>query len=214
MLMLAAAFTLALPAVAAADGPQTTTVHEFSDGSEVPGASAQLVRTGSGISATIKTYVPAGDAITIWVVAFNQSGECWDATDWTDDPPEGADGCGEDDVFGHDGLGANGEDCSETGAFPCNGAAVIGINGPLAGHVVGGSGNANFGGRLAVGDTSKTFAGAPVLEPKTGEFHLIVRTHGTMIPAEMPAQIHSIDGGCGPDLGPPCADLQFAEFKP
>jgi len=211
--MLAAAFILALPAVAVAGGPQTTTVHHFSDGSEVAGATAQLVRTGTGISANIRTFAPAGDAVTIWVVAFNAYDQCWDASDWAD-PPEGADGCGEDDVFGHNGLGANGEDCSEeTGVFPCNGAAVIGINGPLAGNVVGGSGVANFGGHLAVGDTSKTFAGAPVLNTESGEFHLIVRTHGPMIPAEMPAQIHTIDGAC-PDLGPPCADIQFAEFKP
>jgi len=51
---------------------------------DIPGASSTLVRTPDGISVTLQTTgLPAGNAVTVWALVFNDPGAC------------GAGGCGE-----------------------------------------------------------------------------------------------------------------------
>lgn len=79
-----------------------------------------------------------------------------------------------------------------------------------AGHVVGGTGQAVYGGALQVGDTRGSGMieiGFPelavgLLNPLTAEIHLAVHSHGPALRGrELAAQISSYTGGCQTFLG-------------
>jgi len=84
-----------------------------------------------------------------------------------------------------------------------------------AGHIVGGSGKAQFSGH-------KSFEEGVFENPLTAEVHLVVRTHGPAQPGMIPSMIHTIGGGCesgfpsGPGLHADsdvvgyCANVQVA----
>jgi len=89
-----------------------------------------------------------------------------------------------------------------------------------AGHVIGDSGQANFGGHLAVGNTGGPpcaagpalgSCGPGLLDARTAVVHLVIRTHGAAIPELVNDQISSFNGGCPPNA---CANVQFAEHRP
>jgi hypothetical protein len=89
-----------------------------------------------------------------------------------------------------------------------------------AGHVAGGSGTANFGGRLATGSTGGPpcaagpalgNCGPGLLDSRTAIVHLVLRTHGPAIPGLIDDQISSFNGGCPPNA---CANIQFAAYAP
>ena len=65
----------------------------------------------------------------------------------------------------------------------------------LAGHVVGGNGQATFSGHLSSPDIDN---------PLGAEIHLVVRDHGEAIPGQIPSLIHTGGGGC------PCTDVQVS----
>lgn len=168
----------------------------FSDGAEV--GSSLLVRNEGGVAVRLRTtgWDP-GTALTLWIVIFNDPSACATSP------------CGEPDLF-----------------VPEVQADVL----YTAGHVVGGSGETTFAGRRKVGDTSGSLfailTGGPtpgLLDARTAEIHLIVRTHGPVIPELMPDMIRTFGGGClgvpeTGELGAPgpneCADLQFAIHQP
>ena len=122
--------TGSLPAHAAP--PTREEVRTFpGPGVVVPGANAKLVRQPDGASFAFTTRgLMAGNAYTIWFVAFNKPGAC--------NAPMMVGG----EVIALCGL----PDLGNAAAEP---TAVWG-----AGHVVGGSGMTTLGGRVAVGDTS------------------------------------------------------------
>ena len=77
----------------------------------------------------------------------------------------------------------------------------------ITGNVVGGSGRANFAGRLAAGDISGSIFNVPpqpfplppavgLLNPEGAELHFIVHSHGQKLPEYMPSMIHTYGGGC------------------
>ena len=89
-----------------------------------------------------------------------------------------------------------------------------------AGHVIGESGQANFGGHLAVGNTGGPpcaagpalgSCGPGLLDARTAVVHMVIRTHGAAIPELVSDQISSFNGGCPPNA---CANVQFAEHRP
>lgn len=89
-----------------------------------------------------------------------------------------------------------------------------------AGRVVGASGEANFGGHLAVANTGGPpcaagpalgSCGPGLLDAQAAVVHLVVRTHGAAIPELVNEQISSFNGGCPPNA---CANVQFAEYHP
>lgn len=190
-------------APASAGPPSREEVRTFpGPGSVVAGADATLIRHGDGISFTFTgAGLTAGNAYTIWFVAFNSPEAC------TAPMTDGATAislCGVADLLADRG--------DPTAVWS-------------AGHVVGGSGKATWGGRLAAGDISgctergQLACNDGLTDPHGAEVHLVLRTHGPMIPELVNEQIHSFNEGCypgQPNAGPPapCTNVQYAAFMP
>jgi hypothetical protein len=109
------------------------------------------------------------------------------------------DGCGVDDVFANRGVPS----------------LRFG-----SGHVVGGSGNGNFGGHLGVGNTggppcamdaNLAFCGPGLVDAYATEVHLVLRNHGPAIPGLVDEQISSFGGGCQVNA---CANVQASVHPP
>jgi hypothetical protein len=176
--------------VAIASGPadrQTSNVYMFvePDPVQVMGADARLTRTDSGVGYNLRTSgLEKGHAVSIWWVIFNNPEHCTDG--------EGGAACGMGDLFETD----------------VNVAVMSG-----GGHAIGGSGRANFAGHLTVGQITNehpAFLDGPGLtNPRGAEIHLIVRTHGPLIPGMNHGMFNSFEVGC--DVND-CEDLQFAVF--
>lgn len=117
-------------AEAAGDPVNTSNVYKFEDGSMVDGASATLVRTENGITASLNTDgLDTNHAYTLWWVVFNNPENC-------DFPVAGLTTCGEGDVF-TDPFGAT--DVLVSVQF-------------AAGNVVGRTGMINLGSHLNEGE--------------------------------------------------------------
>lgn len=201
LLMLGLVALLATASVPATAGPPSQEeVRTFpGPGVVVTGADATLVRQPDGASFTFTgTGLAAGNAHTIWFVAFNNPAGC---TSPVMDGGVLISLCGLPDL----------------GNAAAQATAVWG-----AGHVVGGSGMATLGGRVAVGDTSGCDAlgrlpcNGGLTDPQGAEIHLVLRTHGPAIPDLVNEQIHSFNRGC--EAGEPnvglCRNVQFAAFLP
>jgi hypothetical protein len=89
-----------------------------------------------------------------------------------------------------------------------------------AGHVAGDSGQGNFAGRLATGNTGGPpcaadanlgSCGPGLLDSRTAVIHLVVRSHGPAIPELVNEQISSFGGGCQVNT---CANVQYTEHLP
>jgi hypothetical protein len=196
--VLVLAIVFVSPAQSTPADHSTSDVWWLADGSVVEGASSKLVRTDRGISLSLGTSdLPAGDAVTVWWVIFNNPEEC-----------AGEEGvpfrCAEPDLFNPD---------------------VQGSVQYAAGHVVGNSGNYNVGSYLSVGDTTNCpfeafgegFLCAGLIDARQADVHLVIRTHGSMDTEFMPSQIKSFEVACTPESseglgdGPnTCVDLQLS----
>lgn len=173
------------------------------------GGKSKLVRNSSGITFNFKTVgtgVYPGFAYTVWFVVFND--------------PDSCKTCDEDGVVSGDG------DCGADDIFwcPLAGSEVDVLYG--GGNVAGKGGRIHIAGHRAEGDSSGSvyqdifgFPESPGLSnPLGAEVHLVLRSHGPKVPAQMPAQIDSFDGGCTNEIEPPglamnegdCADTQFS----
>lgn len=175
----------ALSFVGSSANRTTSTVHWMGDLSEVDGASATLVRHNDGVSYTLHTNgLTSGDAVTNWWVVFNNPEHCTN--------PTAAIGslCGFDDL--------DNADVAASILF-------------AAGHVVGNGDHGNFAGSLADGDTGGALFGPGLTNTMGAEIHIIVRTHGPMIPELVSGQISSVDVACEINT---CVDLQAAAFVP
>lgn len=180
---------------------QDSEVYRFDTMADV--GDAQLVRTNSGVSMSIRSSVGGelmdlfagplgphfmpGDAVTNWFVIFNKPGECISAG--------GA--CGEADV--RDALtgGPN--------------LAMVDV-GFATGHVTGPQWGAAA--HLDEGDPSATMLGIGLMDSMAAEIHVVVRSHGqasNLAPGEVAEAISSLMGGCGTNI---CGDPQFAVFPP
>lgn len=171
ILTVGAGTTLATPAARS-----TQPVVQVWDGTPV--GTSTLVRTDQGISASFHSSgLPAGQAVTLWFVVFNNPSAC-------------TGGCGLDDILFNEAA---------------EGDFLVG-----AGNVVGGSGTANFGGHLAVGDISGSAfpeIGMPgrsvgLTNPWGAQVGLLVHSHGPKLTGEaLVAQLSSFTGGCTVFLG-------------
>jgi hypothetical protein len=191
---IAAAFAVAPAAQGAARESTTSDVWRFADGTAVDGASSTLVRTGGGVSLSLRTRgLPAGDAVTVWWVIFNHPAECEGA-------PDSPFRCAEPDLFNPD------VEASVQSA---------------GGHVVGASGRYAVGSALREGSTAGCAFGdflcAGLIDAQEADIHAVVRTHGPALPEFLPGQFKSFAGACAnvpPELGGggpnTCQDLQFA----
>jgi len=155
----------------------TSPVTSF-DGKTVFGSST-LTRTDGGISLDLHTTgLTAGDAVTIWWMVFNHPEACISGT--TPDSPR----CGMADMQ--------------------NPAADLSVL-YAAGHVIDGSGVADFGGRLAVDDTDGAIMGTGLHDPAGADVTLVVHDHGAADPGQVDEQIHTFDA-----CNPTCNDLQMS----
>lgn len=167
-------------------------VQRIMDGSVVGGAFSQLVRGPDSIRMHVSTAdLDAGSAYTVWWVIFNNPEHCLD-------------GCGLDDIMNADRRAAT--------------QVAVGF---AAGHVVNQNGTGNFSARLAIGDLSGFGDGVDMtppppfgpglLNPMGAEVHLVLRTHGGLIPTLVDDQTSSFEGGCAINA---CVDKQFSVHLP
>lgn len=191
----------------------TSSVYRFADMEAVPGARAGLIRTSDGLRTRTHTAdLDHRHVMTLWWVIFNNPEYC--------EHGEGDLACGELDLFdGPDGP---------TGVEP---SCVFGD-----GSIVGGNGQARFHDRLEVGEGRDScidffVAAVPELDgrdhgltdPSGAEVHLVIRSHGPLIPGKVAEQRSTFAGGCEDFLDPgathrlepgECSDLQLALFPP
>ena len=168
--------TSGLGAALATSARSTAPVVQVWDGTPV--GTSSLVRTDQGISASFRSSgIPAGHAVTLWFVIFNNPSDC-------------TGGCGLDDLLFNPAAG---------------GDFLVG-----AGNVVGGSGTANFGAHLQVGDISGSAfpeIGMPeksvgLTDPWDAQVGLLLHSHGPMVPGQvLKSQLTSFTGGCSVFLG-------------
>jgi hypothetical protein len=151
-------------------------------GTVIPGTGSILVRTKEGVGATLHTFgLVPGNVYTLWVAVFNNPKEC--ATN------------------------------------PCTVADVPNLDVQAvilwgSGQIAGEDGTADFGAFRAVGDTSGSAGlgtGTALENPFKAQIHLVVRSHGPVIPAMLSDQLSTFDGGCPPNT---CANVQAAPHQP
>lgn len=182
-----------------------TNLQFFEDASEVKDGVVVLTRLKNGVAMRLSTVnLKPKDAVTVWWVVFNEPAKCSDNE------------CGENDIFN---LDADGEFIlNDDGSTPVNAAGrkAAKITALRAdGHVIDESGAAQFSSRLPIGDASEALFGGGLQNPMTAEIHLVLRTHGPAIPGKVDSMIYSLNGGCEAAWpNPPCANVQFAIFKP
>lgn len=189
-----AAMGLAITA-SAANSYKVVPVHKFNTTEVVPFAGAQLARTDSAVSGFIYSVgVEPSSIYTLWWVVFNN--------------PAGCDGpCDLADVLATVGENANNN--------PANIGLFYG-----GGKQVGVIGAVGFGATLREGDTSYCVAAGdgpfaalcnPLVDANTAEVHMVVRSHGSMVPGQLGAQMSKFTGGCGVNA---CSNVTAAIFEP
>ena len=160
--------------------------------------SAWLSRNSRGITAMVQTTgVPVGHAGTAWWVIFNYPGEC----------------------VAEGGCRAYNQDVERPG-----------VQGDILfadGFVVTEE-NQVFGAFLEVGDATESVGeelrGVPptgLLNPSGADVHLVIRSHGPVVPEIEELMIRTVHGGCTrnlekgelPDEVGECADLQAVRFE-
>lgn len=194
-----------IPFAGAEDDPytSTTTVHLFSDASEVDGAWSKLTRFDSGVKMTLHTAeLPAGDVVTAWWVVFNSPENCSDNA------------CGEDDIF----LFEDDEMVIDDNGAVLNAeqieAADISLLG-ATGNVIDEDGNGHFSAWLNTGENPSIVFGNALVNPTSAEIHIVLRTHGQMDEELLDDQITEFNGGCSAEFpNEPCLDIQFAVHAP
>lgn len=183
LLMITASFFS--PGLSAAGNAAVTTAaaHLFPDGPTKEGASSTLVRNNAGVTATILSpNLTVGDVYTVWWVIFNQPAKCSGGV------------CNLDDVV----------------PFPGNAAAGVSLA-YGTGQVIPSSGRGNFAAHLAVGDTTGAMFGPGLVDPLGAVIHVVLRTHGPVIPAMLDEQLSSFAGACSVNT---CANEVIAEHNP
>jgi hypothetical protein len=154
----------------------------------IPGSWAQLVTNDQGATIEVHTSgVPSGNAVTLWWVVFNHPENC------------------------------SGGECGVDDAWPPPGNTAAGASVMFAtGHVIGGSGQGNFGGHVSVGEPSGGPWPVGLTNPRGAEIHFILRDHGPAIPEIVQEQISTAGGGCNnvpPFTGTyTCVDFQAGIF--
>ena len=204
LLLLMAIAAVTVSAAAAANMQVTKSdVYEFDPfpvpGEQVSQAQAILMTDEAGARLRLKSAdLTPGDAVTIWWVIFNQPEACAAY-------PTGT--CGLDDL-----------------ANPDVAAEIT----YATGNVINRYGKARFSAQLEVGHTAQEWFGNGFTNPTGAEIHVVVHSHGQVIPELLDDMIGTFRGGCRDDEmitpehpayedGTPgpnqCVDLQFAVFQ-
>jgi hypothetical protein len=161
-------------ALAAAER-STSEVYTFPGGPDqllIDGASASIVRTKNGVNFAVHTNsLMPGHAYTLWVVIFNEPGQCLTAPGT----------CTPNDLFNPaakpDMLYGAGVIASGSGSATLAGRIQVGdVSGSVQAPV----------GLLSNG----------LIDPYGAEIHVVVHDHGPAIPQFLPDMIQSLAGGC------------------
>ena len=166
------------------DSFQAANMEDFHTGVVVDGA-ATLTRTKKSVTAGIfTTGLDKSAAYTMWWVIWNDPSACMG-------------GCGETSI------GVSGNSILYAGGF-----------------VTGADGSANVTVQLKAGTVNKgieVLVGEKGLDKKKvfeAVIHLIIRSHGKIIPGMVDLQISTVNGGCGLVEPNPCHDHQAVAFLP
>ncbi|MEK6854800.1 MAG: hypothetical protein AABX73_01115 [Nanoarchaeota archaeon] len=168
-------------------------VRKFSDDSVVRSGRSSLRTNGNGALMHLSTFkLQPGSAVTVWWVIFNYPENC--------SHPEGAYRCGVGDL-----ELAEENDSVKSSVLYADGTTIRE------------SGRGDFSARLKVGDLGGALFGPGLINPLGADIHLVVRSHGRLIPGLVKEQISTFGGGCNnapPGTGIPgpntCEDLQFS----
>jgi hypothetical protein len=194
------------PASATVDGEVSRSdVYSFGDPEASVGWST-LRRSDDGVMATFSANeVPAGHAVTLWWVVFNDPENC------------SAPGCGVDDfiVIGDPAMALNAEGIA---------AADI-VGGYAGGTVASPDGHVLLSAGIDVdeiGPETIMGEGAVLKDVAGSEIQLILQSHGPAIEGHIDVQTTSYAGGCETELIPPevpdaegeCTAIQFAVHQP
>ncbi len=171
----------------------STVVHDISDlpnVTPIEGSQANLVVNDQGATLRVQTSgLTPGHALTVWWVIFNNPENCTDGGDGV---------CGFGDAFPPPGNEAAGASVSYA-----------------AGNVIGGSGKGQFGAHISAGGDAAPWKFG-LVNPRTAEYHFILRDHGPAIPGIVNEQINTAGGGCNnipPKTGDyTCVDIQAGMF--
>ena len=165
----------ASPARSDAAQQDTSLVSLWMSPTLVSGAWTKLVRNDNGVGVTVHTTgLTPGTADTVWWVFFNNPAACI-----------------------HGMFGAR---CG-LGDVLTNPASLPSVQ-FAAGHVIGAGGVGNYGAYFHAGATPDCAGfGLPcngLLDARTADVHVVIRTHGDAIPGLVNEQISSFNGGCLP----------------
>jgi hypothetical protein len=171
-LVLLLALTLGLIAAPAQAAPAQRTVSPvvlFMTTTEVPGAWSALVRTDTGVAATLHTSgLAPNSAATLWWVFFNNPAACVGPCDLPDlfvPEVQASVQFASGHVIGGDGVADYGAYMTEGDTSGCA-ASTLPCNG--------------------------------LIDSRAALVHLVVRTHGQADPHLLTDQISSFNGGCNP----------------
>jgi len=166
-------------------------------------AESVLVRMHHGLSMTMETTgLEPNHVYTVWWVIFNNPENCTD------------DLCGPDDVFlmedGEFVLTDDGLRQPNVAGREMTQASSLRATGNIGYE----DGTSVFRAHLPINDTTDDIAFGPALLDSMGsEVHLIIRTHGEMIPELLNEQLMTAWGGCpDPYDRAPCRDIQISIF--
>jgi hypothetical protein len=167
--------------VTASSSRSTEPVVQIWDGTQTGWST--LVRTDSGISASYQsTGLPAGQAVTLWFVVFNNPSACAPGP------------CSAVDLFNNP---------AAQGDFLIGSGKVIGASGAgnFGAHLrVGDTSGSAF---REIGMADRAIG---LTNPRGAQVALLLHSHGPIVPGDIPSQLSSFTGGCAVFLG----DLEFA----
>jgi hypothetical protein len=201
-------FTLTLAAQETNVNPVITVRHVVWVDTEkrIAGAEAILTRMEHGISMSIITEELVPDyAYTVWWIIFNMPKNCSDAA------------CGLDDVFLMDAEGQYILDGNSLTQPNIAGREATQVSFLWAtGNIADEDGHAMFRASLPIGDLSGDVSFGPgLLDSMHSEVHLLLRSHGPVIPELRDEQLFTAWGGCpDPVTRAPCQHVQLAVFEP
>jgi hypothetical protein len=183
---------------------QNSTVHHFSDMSEVAGGFAHLTRFENGVTMAVSTNnLVEGEVYTVWWVIFNEPENCSNGV------------CDVDDVLiVQDGVVPRDADGNRLMNMEGIASANVSIQHAAGGYAQ--DGTLHTSASLGIGDVPGIILGPGLLDAKNAEIHLVIRTHGPAAAdlGVFAGQISTFGGGCEPMDALPCDDVQFAIFAP
>jgi hypothetical protein len=166
--------------------PENVDVIAFAGGAVV--GSSQLVRTSNGVNYRVQTsgLIP-GDAYTLWLVIFNDPGECI--------------------------AGCDGADLAVDAAKPDMMYAAGGVVGSSGSATF--SGSRHVGDDSGSLNEPVGLPAYGLEDPSGAEIWLIVHDHGPVIPTLLPDMIQTVDGGCvNAGIAPPWNNHQYGRRGP